>query len=55
MILLKNLHLIKEKINDLEVAIISPKILDAHSPNERVEIESINKCDEWLNNFLNNY
>ena len=58
---LKSVHigvevgLLKEKINDLEVAIISPKILDAHSPNERVEIESINKCDEWLNNFLNNY
>lgn len=58
---LKSVHigvevgLLKEKINDLEVAIISPKILDAHSPNERVEIESINKCDEWLNNFLINY
>ena len=58
---LKSIHigvevgLLKEKINDLEVAIISPKILDAHSPNERVEIESINKCDEWLNNFLINY
>lgn len=58
---LKSVHigvevgLIKEKINDLEVAIISPKILDAHSPNERVEIKSINKCDEWLNNFLTDY
>ena len=58
---LKSVHigvevgLLKEKINDLEVAIISPKILDAHSPNERVEIESINKCDEWLNNFLSDY
>ena len=58
---LKSVHigvevgLLKEKINDLEVAIISPKILDAHSPNERVEIESINKCDEWLKNFLIGY
>lgn len=46
--------LLKEKISDLEVAIISPNIIGAHSTEEKVEIESINKCDEWLVKFLSN-
>ncbi len=46
--------LIKEKLNGLDVAIISPNIMGTHSPSERVEIESINRCDRWLFNFLNN-
>lgn len=44
----------KEKIKDLEVAIISPKILGAHTVNECVSIESIRKCDEWLREILGN-
>lgn len=38
----------KEKIKDLEIAIISPKIENAHTVEECVEIESVNKCDNWL-------
>ena len=45
--------LLVEKIPDLEVAIISPNIIGAHSTSERVEIDSINRCDQWLINFLN--
>ena len=41
-----------EKIADLEVAIISPQIIDAHTTNERVEIESINECNKWIYEFL---
>ena len=44
--------LIKAKISDLDVAIISPKIMNAHSTNECVLISSIKKCDEWLYNYL---
>lgn len=42
----------KEKIDGLDVAIISPKILGAHTVNECVSIESIEKCDKWLKEFL---
>lgn len=42
----------KEKIDGLEVAIISPKIIGAHTTKEMVEIESINECDKWLEEFL---
>lgn len=42
----------KEKIPDLEIAIISPNIQNAHMPNECVEIDSIIKADEWLTNFI---
>ena len=44
--------IIKNKIPNLEVAIISSNIEGAHTTNERVEIESINKCDRWLNKYL---
>ena len=55
---LKSIHigvevgLLKKQFNDLEVVIIAPNILDAHSPKERVEIESIKRCDEWLKRYL---
>lgn len=42
----------KEKIEGLDVAIISPKILGAHTTKEMVEIKSIKECDKWLENFL---
>lgn len=42
----------KEKIEDLEIAIISPKIDNAHTTEECVEIESINKCDRWIRNVI---
>ena len=44
----------KEKINGLDVAIISPKILGAHTVNECVSIDSVEKCDRWLKEFLLN-
>ena len=55
---LKSVHiavevgLIKEKIPNLEVVIISPEIIDAHTPKERVRISSIIECDNWLNEYL---
>lgn len=42
----------KEKIENLEIAIISPEIIDAHTPNECVSLQSIKECDEWLQNFI---
>lgn len=45
----------KEKIKNLEVSIISPKILNAHTPKEYVSVESVNKCDKWLEQFLLSY
>ena len=42
----------KEKIEDLEIAIISPKIENAHTVEECVEIESVNKCDEWIKHII---
>ena len=45
--------LLKEKIKDLEVAVISPNIIGAHTTEEKVEIASIEKCDRWLFEFLN--
>ena len=40
------------KIKDLQVAIISPEILNAHSTSEKVNIESIDECDKWLKEIL---
>ena len=45
----------KEKIKDLDVAIISPNIKGAHSTKECVEISSIEKTDKWLKDFISNY
>lgn len=42
----------KEKIPGVDVAIISPKILNAHTPDECVDIVSIERCDKWLLKFL---
>ncbi|MCI9233061.1 MAG: aminoacyl-histidine dipeptidase [Bacilli bacterium] len=42
----------KEKIPDLEIAIISPNIKNAHTPKESVEIESIKKVDQWIINII---
>lgn len=42
----------KKKIEDLEIAIISPKIENAHTPEECVEIESVNRCDRWIRNIV---
>lgn len=44
--------IIKEKIKDLDVVIISPEIIDAHTPKEKVRISSIIECDNWLIEFL---
>lgn len=58
MLKIKSIHItveagfFKDKINDLDVVIISPKILNAHSPKECVSIESIKQCDKWLWDFL---
>ena len=57
----KSLHItveagfFQEKMADLEIAIISPNIIDAHSTNERVSVESIAMTDKWLENFLKNF
>ena len=42
------------KIPGLEVAIISPNIIGAHTTFEKVEIKSIIECDKWIYEFLNN-
>lgn len=42
----------RDKIEGLEIAIISPKIENAHTPEECVEIESIRRCDEWIRNVV---
>lgn len=55
---IKSLHItveagfFKEKIPELEVAIISPEILNAHTTKECVNIESIHNCDKWLEEIL---
>lgn len=42
----------QSRIKKLDVAIISPTILDAHSVNERVEINSVINTSSWLKKFL---
>lgn len=44
----------QDRIKNLDVAIISPKIIDAHSINEKVEISSILDTSTWLKIFLTN-
>lgn len=57
---LKSVHIglevafFKNYIKDLEAVVISSDIIDPHSPNERVSIESIKRCDEWLQRYLTN-
>ena len=58
---LKSVHITVEagifqsKIPELQIAIISPNIQGAHTINEKVEIESIIRMNEWLTNFLKYY
>ena len=42
----------RDKMEGLEIAIISPKIENAHTPEECVEIESIRRCDEWIRRVI---
>lgn len=55
---LKSVHItvevgfFKQKIPDLQIAIISPKIQGAHTIKECVEIASIRRSDKWLMNFV---
>lgn len=55
---LKSVHITLEtgifqsKIPNLQIALISPNILGAHTVNERVEIESVKRTDKWLVNFF---
>lgn len=44
--------LFKEKMPDVEIAIISPYISGAHTTKEKVKIDSIQLTDEWLENIL---
>lgn len=43
----------ENKLPRLQVAIISPKIIGAHTVSEMVDIESVRKCDIWLYETLN--
>lgn len=55
---LKSVHItvevgfFKQKMPELQIAIISPNIQGAHTTKECVEIESIKKVDKWLMNFI---
>ena len=44
----------QERVKNLDVAIISPTILDAHSINERVNISSVLETSNWLKTFFKN-
>lgn len=44
--------IIKNKMPDLQVAIISPNIEGAHTIDERVEISSINRATKWVEKFI---
>lgn len=58
---LKSMHVtvevgfFKEKIQDLEIAIISPEIIGAHTVEERVKIDSITTVNKWLDNFIREF
>ena len=58
---LKSMHVtvesgfFKEKIKDLEIAIISPEIIGAHTVEEKVKIESIDSTNKWLDNFIKEF
>ena len=45
----------QEKKPGLQVAIISPKILNAHSTQECVELHSVFLVDEWLVRFIQQF
>ena len=42
----------QDRMKNLDVAIISPTIIDAHSVNERVDIKSVEYTSNWLKKFL---
>jgi len=44
----------QERIKNLDVVIISPTILNAHSVNESLEISTVEFTSSWLKNFLTN-
>ena len=44
--------ILKEKMPEIQVAIISPNIQGAHTTRERVEIESIIKTTKWIEEFI---
>ncbi len=46
--------IIKEKMPDLQVAIISPNIQGAHTISEKVEIASIERTTKWIEKFIEN-
>ena len=45
----------KEKIPDLQIAIISPNIKGAHTIKECIEIASIERVNNWIFSFLKAY
>lgn len=47
--------IIKEKMLDLQVAIISPNIEGAHTVDEKVEIASIERTTKWIEEFIKMY
>lgn len=55
---LKSVHItvevgfFKQKMPNLQIAIISPNIQGAHTIKECVEIASIRRADKWLMNFI---
>lgn len=49
------LGVLQSKIKNLDAAIISPTILDAHSIKERVKLSSITSTYDWLKAFLQAY
>lgn len=59
--ILKSVHITLEtgfflsKIPNLQVALIAPNIIGAHTTHEKVELDSIRKTDKWLVEFIKNY
>jgi di/tripeptidase len=49
------LGIFKEKMPDLDVAIIAPNIQNCHSIHEKVEIASVYAMDTWLRNFIKKF
>ena len=55
---LKSVHItvevgfFKQKMPNLQIAIISPNIQGAHTTKECVEVASIKRADKWLMNFI---
>lgn len=56
--ILKSVHItvevgfFKQKMPNLQIAIISPNIQGPHTTKECVEIDSIERADKWLMNFI---